>query len=426
MQQNTISHLKSKAPMINVMCFISFFSVCFIPYIPIKSELSLRIEDFILPLVIFLIIPSLKQFKQMYFVLFGIWSIWAIVSMAVNGRICVVNDYFEIYKLFKFFCFVVLFWMFFQLKPDVFPWIASFFILAVIFNLFHYFNFFHFNEKVMPIFCPNPQQLFYFGRNSLGGPATKRILGTMGNPNVNAIFFSIFLIYFMSFLRKTKFHFGKILFFVSVAMLLYTQSRTGLLAFGLVFLCYLVLVKPTFIQILIYCALIFLMTIVVFKSDYYSLNYISDAKWNVQENGSLKGRIEVWSELIKMVADQPIFGYGINKTYFYEHKIYSENEYILMLWRYGIPGLFFYISLLFGLTYKYRKLILEKLTDQSIIYLLVVILLAINALTNNPISSPMILIMFAIITSMFLSQDFFYNNSENNSLRMKILSLKNG
>lgn len=424
MQQNTISHLKSKVALINVLCFISFLSVCFIPYIPIKSGLSLRLEDFILPLVIFLILPTIKQFKQMYFVLLGVWSIWALVSLAVNGRLSVVNDYFEIYKLFKFFCFVVLFWLFFQLKPNVFPWIATLFSLLVIFNLLHYFNLFHFNEKVMPAYSPNPQQLLYFGRNSLGGPATKRILGTMGNPNVNAIFFSIFMVYFMTFLRLTKFHLGKILFFVSVAMLLFTQSRTGLFAFGLVFTGYLFLVKPSLKHILIYVLLLFFVIGLVYLSDTYSLNYIADAKWNVQENGSLKGRIEVWGELLKMIAEQPFFGYGINKNYFYEHKIYSENEYLLMLWRYGIPGLFFYITLLFGLTYKFRDYILKKLSDQSIIYFLVVLLLAINALANNPISNPMILMIFAMITGFFLAQDFSSYNSENKSSRLKILSLK--
>ena len=232
------------------------------------------------------------------------------------------------------------------------------------------------------------------------------------------------MVYFMTFLRLTKFHLGKVLFFVSVAMLLFTQSRTGLLSFGCVFIVYLFLFKPTLKHIFIYALFLFFVLGLVYLSDTYSLNYFSDAKWSIQENGSLKGRIEVWGELLKMVAEKPIFGYGINKNYFYEHKIYSENEFLLMLWRYGIPGLVFYIALLFGLTYKFRGYILKKLSDQSTIYLLVVILLAINALTNNPISNPMILIMFAMITGLFLAQDFSGYDSENKSLRLKISSIK--
>jgi O-antigen ligase len=163
---------------------------------------------------------------------------------------------------------------------------------------------------------------------------------------------------------------------------------------------------------------------VVLVSDRYSLNYISGAKWNIHENGSLKGRLEVWGELLKMVWEKPIFGYGINKNYFYENKIYSENEYLLMLWRYGIPGLFFYITFLFGLIYKFRRFILKKTSNQSLIYFLVVILFSINALTNNPISSPMLLIIFAMINGLFLAQDFSGYNADDQSSSRKILSIK--
>ncbi len=34
---------------------------------------------------------------------------------------------------------------------------------------------------------------------------------------------------------------------------------------------------------------------------------------------------------------------GYSKEYFYEHQLYSENEYILMVWRYGIIGLAFFL-----------------------------------------------------------------------------------
>lgn len=422
MQQNLISEIKSKDHLMYFVCFSVFFSICFVPYIPIKTGLSLRVEDLLLPLVFFLIFPAIKRFKQMYFVFLAIWGVWALVSMAVNGRISILNDYFELYKLFKFYFFIVLFWMFFQLKPNIFKWVSSFFIVAVFFNLFHYFNLFHFNEIVMPIYCPNLQQLDYFGRNSLGGPATKRILGTMGNPNINAIFFSLFMIYFMPFLRLTKMHLGKILFYVSVAMLLLTQSRTGIAAFFIVYLSFLYLVKPSMKQILLYSALLFFVTVIVFYADQFSMNYITDAKWNIQENGSLRGRIEVWGELLKMVADSPIFGFGINKNYFYEHKIYSENEYILMLWRYGIPGLFFYFVMLFGFIYQFKDYIFKNLTNQSLSYLLGVIIIAVNAITNNPVSNPMILIMFAMLTGYFLSQNFPEQKAVKNKLGIKFLS----
>jgi O-antigen ligase len=147
-----------------------------------------------------------------------------------------------------------------------------------------------------------------------------------------------------------------------------------------------------------------LVSLLVFDADQYSMHYVTKAKWSVEQNGSVRGRLEIWGKLLRMVADQPIFGYGINKNYFYEHKLYAENEYILMLWRYGIPGLFFYGVMLFGLCVKYRSVFVRTVSHESLTYLFVVLLLALNALTNNPLSNPMILVLYAMATGFFLSQ----------------------
>jgi O-antigen ligase len=404
MHQEMIKDLKPRAYLLYILCFAVAFSICFLPYIPIKPGLSLRLEDFLMPLVLVAIAPSLKHMKEMYFVVLGLWGLWALISMAVNGRLLALNDYFELYKFLKYATYAVLFWVFFLLKPPVFTWVALFFSLAVVFNLLHFYNVLNFNEIVMPMYCPNPEQLKYFGRNSLGGPATKRILGTMGNPNINAIFFSFFMVYFMPYLRRTSFHIGKLLFFIALAMLLFTQSRTGLVACGLVYIGFIILAKLSLKQVILYSLTILLVALLVFDADQYSMQYVTKAKWNVEQNGSVRGRLEVWGKLLKMAAEQPIFGYGINKNYFYDHKLYAENEYILMLWRYGIPGLFFYGVMLFGLCLKYRDTLLRTVSHESLTYLFIVLLLAANALTNNPLSNPMILVMFAMTTGFFLSQ----------------------
>jgi O-antigen ligase len=404
MPQELIKELKPRAYLLYFLSFAVAFSICFVPYVPIKSGLSLRLEDFLLPLVLVAIAPSLKHVKEMYFVVLGLWGLWALISMAANGRLMALNDYFELYKLLKYASYAVFFWVFFLLKPPVFTWVASFFALAVLFNMLHYYNVFNFNEIVMPLYCPNPEQLKFFGRNSLGGPATKRILGTMGNPNVNALFFSFFMVYFMPYLRKSKWHFGKLMFFIAVAMLLFTQSRTGLLACVFVYICFIFIAKLSWKQVVSYSLVMLLVALLVFDADQYSMQYVTKAKWSMEENGSVRGRLEVWGELLKMVADQPFFGYGINKNYFYEHKLYSENEYILVLWRYGIPGLLFYGMMLFGLCFKYRDILIKRDSHESQTYLFLVLLLATNALTNNPMSNPMILVMFAMATGFFLSQ----------------------
>ncbi len=386
------------------ICALTFLSVCFFPYIPITDQLSIRLEDLLFPIVLFLVLPSWKELLNLYFILILAWGIWGLLSMAVNGRLFVLNDYFELYKLFKYMGFVLLFLILFRSKLNVFKFVSIIFLLLVCFNLFHYFNIMQFNTKVMPIFCPNKMQLLYFGRNSLGGVATKRILGTMGNPNVNAILFSFFTVYFITFLKETGRHFGKLFFFLSFIMILYTQSRTCMAATGIIILMYIILTKPDkreWITLVVGCSISILL---VWISDFYSLDYFTNASWNVSENGSLRGRLEVWGQLLEMIYQSPIFGYGINKNYFYENQLYSENEYILMLWRYGIPGLILYSVLLFGLIWKFRSPILKHFEGRNLTYLFGVVMIGFNAITNNPLSNPMILIIFAALTGYFLSQ----------------------
>jgi len=385
------------------LCGLTFFSVCFVPYFPIADQLSIRLEDIILPFAVFLVLPHYKSIFHWYFLILIIWGVWGVVTMAVNVRSNVVNDYFELYKLFKFFVFTLMFALLFKRKTDVFGFISVIFLFLVMFNMMHYFNLFDFNKKVMPLYCPNSMQLEYFGRNSLGGVATKRILGTVGNPNINAILFSFFMVYFISFLRRKTWHLGKLYFFISIAMILYTQSRTSMASTAIIIALFILFTKPDKKQLLQLSIGITLAFGLVWFSDLYSLQYITGAKWNVEQNGSLRGRLEVWRELLGMIAKSPIFGYGINKNYFYEHNLFSENEYILVMWRYGIPGLFFYGVMLFGWIWDGRKTLLKSFSDESLAYLLAVVMIGFNALTNNPLSSPMIMVLFAAITGFYIS-----------------------
>lgn len=389
---------------ISVLTSVTFVLLCFSPPIQITSGLHVRAEDFLLPLVLLSILPFIALIRFWYFTALFIWCLYGFVSMFVNDRIFAWNDYFEFYKLFKYVSFVILFYLFFKEQKDVFITVSMVFAGLVLFNILHFYNIFHFNELVMPAYATNPLHLEFFGKNSLGGPDTKRIIGTMGNPNINGILFSIFSIYYMSFLSKKEWHWGKFLFYVSLAFVLLTQSRTCMLAFGFFFPFYILMHKPSFGWIIKSIAYIVATVLIVRFADKYSMNYVTNAKLNVAENGSLRGRLEVWNYLGKMILEKPIFGHGINKNYFYSHKLYSENEYLLMAWRYGIGGLIFYLSMLGGLVIYFFKKWYALKNEIHIFYVQIVILYGVNALTNNPLSDPVLLVFFALSTGMFLSQ----------------------
>ena len=389
--------------LVGILAMLVVTSLCLVPYLPVYS-IYIRLEDIILPFVIFLIWPYLKLFKHWYFLTLIIWAIIGIISMAYNHRLQFFNDYTEIYKLLKYSCFVILFYVFFKSNRRIFNPISILFIVLVIFNLVHYFNLFHFNEIVMPSYTTNINQLIFFGKNSLGGPATKRMLGTMGNPNINSILFLAFNIYFMFFLKIKEWHWGKLFFYFSLAMILMTQSRTGMFAFCIVFIIFLIIHKINWIRVLIPFLFIGITILVVNITDQYALKYVSYLNMNVEANGSLRGRLEVWTYLLGMISHKPLLGYGINKNYFYQNTLYSENEFILMFWRYGVFGLLTYLIMLLGLIVFYFKKVDFLKSGRSLFYLQMVIIFFISAITNTPLSDQVLFIVFALGTGAFLSQ----------------------
>jgi len=157
-------------------CLLTFVSLCLSPFIPIKEGFYLRLEDLLLPFIVLALLPEIKLLKNWYFLFIFAWAGYGVLSMAINGRLAELNDYFELYKLLKYVAFVILFYTVFKMNHNFYKPVVLVFFALILFNLFHFYNVFHFNEVVMPGFATNSAQLEFFGKNSLGGPATKRIL----------------------------------------------------------------------------------------------------------------------------------------------------------------------------------------------------------------------------------------------------------
>lgn len=384
-------------------CLLTFVSLCLSPFIPIRDGFYLRFEDLLLPFIVLVLLPEIKLLKNWYFLIIFSWAGYGVLSMAINGRLSVINDYFELYKLLKYVAFVILFYSVFKLNVSFYTPVVIVFLVLLVFNMFHFYNFFHFNELVMPKFATNPLQLSTFGLDSLDRPTTKRIIGTMGNPNINGILFSFFAVYFMRFLSFAKWHWGKIYFILAIALILLTQARTSMLAIGIALMVYLFLAKLSWQTILKICGAIALSVLVVRFMDEFSLGYVTNAKLNITENGSLRGRLDVWKELWSMIKEKPIFGYGINKNYFYAHHLYSENEFVLIVWRFGFIGLFFYLAMLIA-PLRYLRNSSAMKSEKSRFFMLILIVYFVNALTNNPLSDPVLQVLFAIASAYYLSQ----------------------
>jgi O-antigen ligase len=116
---------------------------------------------------------------------------------------------------------------------------------------------------------------------------------------------------------------------------------------------------------------------------------------------SMKGRYEVWKHLWTMIKEKPVVGHAPHKEYFYENGLYPESEYVLMAWRYGFIGLFIYLALLFILA---RLAIKNLQGDFGLKLLLIVLVVAITGLTNNPFANKTILVLFAVVIGLGISE----------------------
>lgn len=126
----------------------------------------------------------------------------------------------------------------------------------------------------------------------------------------------------------------------------------------------------------------------------YSLSLLDGS---ALKSHSWSERIQIWKQLLLMVKDHPLFGYGPNKNFFYENNLFSENEYILMLWRYGIVGLMAYLSLYLYPIFRAFKKLKENVAARQTFMIAVAFMTA--ALTNNPISSVKLALILMLVYS---------------------------
>lgn len=412
---NVVSFIKKIKPELFLFSVL-LISVFLLPGFRIKPSFpEFQFTDVLFPiLVVFLFFKKQSiVFGKYVFITCGFIGL-ILLSIIINKRYTAYNDYFEIYKFLKFIVFVVFISQItFKGTFDVFFKIV--FYLLFVFNLFHYFDLFHFNARIEPYYASGVN-LDFFGLNSIGQIDTKRMIGTLGNPNNNAIAFLFFVILFLP-KSKDKI-FNQISFYLSFIGFLACQSRTAFIVFGVIYVFYLFIgkikIRAIAVQLTILVGVFLLMQNI--DRIYSRQAYFVDGKsgkdsgtkyltslmdGELHENTSINSRFETWQKLVVMIKQKPILGHSPNKQYFYDNNLYSENEYILILWRYGMVGFIFYLIWLlypffiaaFKWKYEYYSLL---------IYFSMVI--CITSLTNNPLSEPRLLMVYALVVGLFFKE----------------------
>lgn len=340
---------------------------------------------------------------QKYMLFIMMFVVWMLITQLGNGRLSHTSDYFEYYKMLKYGIVVLTFYLIHKNKildqTDMLRTIRVIFCVVFALNMLHYFNILGYNDIIMPFYA-NEFQLPFFGVNSLGLADVKRMLGVLGNPNNNSIMMGFFSIYFIVHSKKQSPEQGQtiVLAGLAIIMLLMSGSKTGVLSLAAVFVVYWILSKASIKQLLslLGIGMASIVLINVFQFTYISTLWTVD--WSANE--SWTGRISVWQNLVEMVEKSPWIGYGPNKEYFYLNSLYSENEYVLMAWRYGVVGLLFYllwVFIPFISAFRHK----ENRYAQSVI--LFSTMLLVSAITNNPLSEPRILVLYAMLCGLMFA-----------------------
>jgi O-antigen ligase len=389
------------------MAAIFSLVVLFSPDIQISQQLpAIQLTDILLPFLIWMLIRKFSSIRfHGYYVAVGLFGFTILLSMAVNGRLLIVQDLFECYKLLKWSIVV----MFFGLLPTqsyLEKWIKVGFIMLLVVNMLHYFNIANINS-ILTTYYNGGLHIEYFGLNSLKEPAAKRMVGLVGNPNVNALLFSLFAILLFPFSGDKNKLFW---FLAAVFMVFLCQSKTSLISLCIVLLA-IVILGLSELSLRMWGLLIlgigvayfgsWVMATSGFKYPLYSNVLFEEGGGKLMKTGSAKGRLEIWKYLGKMILERPVFGYGGNKEFFYNHKLYAENEYILVAWRYGIIGL---VAFLYIYIRSWLDFFRQPIRKDYAVPLLLIIAFMVTSLTNNPLSDRTISMMYAMILGIGYNQ----------------------
>lgn len=371
-------------------------SSIFLPTIPIG--LSIRFDDLLALLLIPFIILTKPNFKinrllfsySLILLSFSLSTFYGYYFLAVPFSIRDVNELFRMLKPF-----LIIIAVGYCNIRTLASYLNSFFkigaILLILLGFLEFFNVLNFRTLFYNLYG------FEFGNNG-----TRSIL-TAGNPNVAAALVLYFMIYLLQKMLLTR---DRVLSIVKILLLLVvllmTSSRTSLVVFVVVLLASMYFHRKNnkFLSFIIVVLCVLLGFPILKYFDYLTLGFIS---FSDGTNNSMLLRYQQWSDAIALFNQSPIIGWGPAKDL---HTSVVDNEYFLLLRRYGVIGcalvIYFLFSFIFVFLKQKRKIDTLDSKTKSISYttLLTLLMTAIIMVTNNFFSGyqlmPLYVVMIAI------------------------------
>jgi len=412
MNENLLK-IKQKFP--EILCSIVLLTLFTTPQFSIGFCFKIHFSDLLLPFIIISLFRKgfFSCFTKKIVIISVIVSLYITFTIIINKTWNSYNNFYEIYHTLKL-VFLLLFFRQYYAHQKHAKYIDIAFGIIVIINLLHFFNIFNFNEIVMPVYAgEGNRNLLFFGYYFIEGtPGPKRMIGTLGNPNYNALLFIFFIIWYAIKNNQSVRH--KIFYYIAFCLLLFCQSRTTLICFLFVYFANIFLSKVEYKKILLQSGIVLILFFGIMKSGVLvntvsndslktadkSLNYINADIDNYLEATSFTARLNNWKIILQKVKEKQIFGHSPDKQNYYNSSVMkkTDNEYILMLYRYGIIGLLAYLSLFLypGLkAFRYRY----HIEARNVILLFIAF--GISAFMNEPLTNHTICNIYIFIVAIF-------------------------
>lgn len=411
---------------LNVIYIFIFFSIL-TPPIQLSKLPSIRLEQLIIiAYSLHLILKTFKHKKVLIpknkFTIIYFGFIFIILSSILNGYLngynVVLNDFFEIYKIYIYsFTFIL---MINNVKGrltkiHILNMINICIFVSALIAITQYFNLFNLNEVYIQHIAPTQYITLV---NDYPNP---RVVGITGNPNVYGALLTMGLIVSLALLLSTKNKYNLFISLIEFIALLMTSSRTSFIFILISIFCFIILYYKNILikknegklkmilKVLLVLIIFIVFIILILQLLPNDLVWRMKSLLDITNQRSWKMRIDKWGQMISSILENPILGIGPGKGL--KIKISADNEWLLLLRRYGIVGTLYFVSMFTLPLFNRKRNFTESMEVK--IYISLCIGIAIYMIPAAFYHSFQLMSIFMILLSLIYKPNIFSGERKN-------------
>ena len=323
----------------------ALLSSIFLPPINFMG-LTLYLTTILSPLIFFIYIISVRMEVNKFLFLILLICFSVVISSLYSSAIGItsfsIRNYIEVVKYFQFIPYVLIIYFFYRLESSVFEEVLNIISVFFIFIfLTQWLDVFGLKRYIVNLYLDSNSNHYDKALESW------RVTLTGAGPNEGgAIAVFLYIYNLLKLVDGKNLFYGCNILFLTLSILM-TQSRTALL--GAIFITFLLIFyvkKVSYIYkffLLIFLSLVGFFLFYSLELDYIKIGFDLTMSG---DNESLNIRTDRLNDALFYFSQSPIFGVGPAKN---ELSTIIDSEYVLILQRYGIFGIFSFSLFIFSL-----------------------------------------------------------------------------